>query len=1062
MPPAVAAQGLSTVPGKSIIVSDNPGHATARSPAEIEIEGRNAADRPSKMGGDQIKVKFSAPANTTVATVTELPEGRYKVEYMAPIAGNYHLSITMNGEHIAGSPFKLSVTPPKAQAELCTLQGKALTRLTAGEIGSFTVGFVDKMGNQAPPEELDIRVKPLGSADLPRDEEGDLIVPEKVQKTFDAFDADGSGDIDFSELRQALAQMGMDGDRKATAVLLRRYDSDGGGLSIQEFTMLVADIEIAQRTGYLLRGVVPSQEKGYRDVRYEVRVAGEYQMNINFAAASGGGELPGVPYMLTVHHAKASAEATELPPHLAQGLKTAVGETGSFEVQSMDQYRNKSTRGGDRFKAASTGALTVTCKDLGNGKYEFEYHCDEAGVHRLSITIGDSHIQGSPLAVTCKPGPISVNHCELLHSGEAETVLAGTVMTLRIRARDRFGNETANVQSSGVDFSLDLKRVPGEDFDVSPEVEALYGPRGRLDSCEGFWQAGGVYELTYVPASRGTFRAHVVCVRDPEVTGISGEDGEPIREPVSTFLPMPLVVNPLGPDASKTSLVNADQWRNTIIQAGTRLLMLVHVRDRFGNACSWIGLDPEHGGPLDLQASLSMSGVALSASEAKPSMLHHAPRDESVGVYELKNTMSRSGRFAVVLNLGGRPIANSPLIFNVVAAKAIGLKSRLHPSAAIADAEAAERAIFGAVNNNKPQSPDASIATSQVQGQNSPSPSNPSSPSSNTANRRASRAPTPPPNVNRRASPPPDEAQVQATGDENKDNVQQSQIAATPLVGQLFPLQVRARDSFGNPVYEGGERIDVQVIEPPLEAGSEAAHMLAPKLEYQVRDQDTGVYHIDVTCANPGLHTIIVRLAGVEVIGSPMDFEATRPRVNTAIKTAGKSRGETLYAVAAAIANAAVLWAYRHWETAAEERAGQMYILRKAATGLLYADVRNCFLQWIDSAAHRAHMMGMLNRAARAVRSQLALKGYNAWVEFADSRSRNQRLLMRVAGSMINQRLQRGFSTWFAVLYPNKMKDAMGENIESFVDRDESFVSRVEVRSVVPSMNWGDDDDDDD
>ena len=116
MPPAVAAQGLSTVPSKSIIVSDNPGHATARSPAEIEIEGRNAADRPSKTGGDQIKVKFSAPANTTVATVTELPEGRYKVEYMAPIAGNYQLSITMNGEHIAGSPFKLSVTPPKAQA----------------------------------------------------------------------------------------------------------------------------------------------------------------------------------------------------------------------------------------------------------------------------------------------------------------------------------------------------------------------------------------------------------------------------------------------------------------------------------------------------------------------------------------------------------------------------------------------------------------------------------------------------------------------------------------------------------------------------------------------------------------------------------------------------------------------------------------------------------------------------------------------------------------------------------------------------------------------------------
>ena len=119
MPPApVAAPALSTIPSKSIASGPNLGHATARSPAEFEIEGRNAADRPSKLGGDQIKVKFSAPANTTVATVTELPEGRYKVEYTAPIAGTYQLSVMMNGEHITNSPFKLVVNLPRAQAEL--------------------------------------------------------------------------------------------------------------------------------------------------------------------------------------------------------------------------------------------------------------------------------------------------------------------------------------------------------------------------------------------------------------------------------------------------------------------------------------------------------------------------------------------------------------------------------------------------------------------------------------------------------------------------------------------------------------------------------------------------------------------------------------------------------------------------------------------------------------------------------------------------------------------------------------------------------------------------------
>ena len=146
-------------------------------------------------------------------------------------------------------------------------ESSCLTRLHLADVALRSVLVLPVCLNRAAPEELDVRVKPYGSPDLPRDESGDLIVPDNVQRTFDAFDADGSGDIDFSELRQALAQMGMDGDRKATAVLLRRYDSDGGGLSIQEFTMLVADIDIAHKTGYLMRGVQPAAEKGSREVR---------------------------------------------------------------------------------------------------------------------------------------------------------------------------------------------------------------------------------------------------------------------------------------------------------------------------------------------------------------------------------------------------------------------------------------------------------------------------------------------------------------------------------------------------------------------------------------------------------------------------------------------------------------------------------------------------------------------------------------------------------------------------------------------------------------------------
>ena len=817
---------MQTVPTKSVALGRNCGHATARSPAEFEVEARNAAERPSKQGGDQIKFKLSAPANTTVATISELPEGRYKVEFMAPIVGTYQLTVQMNGEHISGSPFKLTVTHPRAQADLCTLAGRALTRLTAGEVGTFTVSFIDKLGNQAPPEELDIRVKPSGSPDLPRDEEGDLVVPERVQKTFASFDADGSGDIDFSELRLALAQLGMDGDRKAAAVLLRRYDSDGGGLSIQEFTMLVADMQMAQSTGYLLRGVVPSENKGSRDVKIEIRVAGDYEMAIGFAAASGGGALPGSPYTLTVFPGKASPETTELPSEFLTGLKTAVGESGSFLLQAKDQFKNLSIKGGDRIRVSTTSSsLSAEMKDLQNGTYEITYRCDESGIHNLSVTIGEKNVKGSPLAVTCEPGPINVPSCELLHSGVHEDIIAGTEYTLKVRARDRFGNETANVNSSGVGFAVEMQpAVPDNGGGVgrvnassgSPAMRERLGsifgsPRGnlggpppatptlgRMASCEGRWLDGGIYEITYVPATRGVFELHVVCVRD-----IEGAD-EPERSPVSSFFPIPVAVAPLGPDAQMSILLNANRWHHAAHGAGTRLLMLIHLRDRFGNACHWpyeyeprteeeASTEPDQNGPskvvslpavdprldedLVLRVEMHMIGVALDDQEARPNELRVSPRDEAYGQYEARHTLSRAGRFTVILTLGGKPIGGSPLEFTVVAAKAAGIKTRLLLPAATAD------------NKKMATAQPAEVAYSLEQNET-------------TGSFKMSLTSS-------------------TTGENLHTPAAASETIATPLVGQLYRMVLRARDAFGNTVYRGGSNVEVAVVEPPVPPGSE-------------------------------------------------------------------------------------------------------------------------------------------------------------------------------------------------------------------------------------------------
>ena len=67
----------------------------------------------------------------------------------------------------------------------------------------------------------------------------------------------------------------------------------------------------------------------------------------------------------------------------------AVGEPGSFVIQAKDQFSNLSTRGGDRFKVtAGSAALVCSVTDLSDGTHQVKYQCDEAGQHRLAITIG--------------------------------------------------------------------------------------------------------------------------------------------------------------------------------------------------------------------------------------------------------------------------------------------------------------------------------------------------------------------------------------------------------------------------------------------------------------------------------------------------------------------------------------------------------------------------------------------------------------------------------------------------------------------------------------------------
>jgi Ca2+-binding EF-hand superfamily protein len=69
-------------------------------------------------------------------------------------------------------------------------------------------------------------------------------VPARVSATFDEFDVNRSGFLDYAELRNALRKYGVDVNNDVAADILRSYDDNPNGLlDLLEFAKLVADLE---------------------------------------------------------------------------------------------------------------------------------------------------------------------------------------------------------------------------------------------------------------------------------------------------------------------------------------------------------------------------------------------------------------------------------------------------------------------------------------------------------------------------------------------------------------------------------------------------------------------------------------------------------------------------------------------------------------------------------------------------------------------------------------------------------------------------------------------------
>jgi hypothetical protein len=124
----------------------------------IEAFGVDGFRQPD--GGDTffVCIRCTGRGIRIRARVLDYGDGRYNVTYKPTVAGRTHISVSLLGEPLPGSPFQCDVSAPIAHAPNCTLSGEALNQVVAYSPGVFLISFRDVLNRLAHAVDLEVCV----------------------------------------------------------------------------------------------------------------------------------------------------------------------------------------------------------------------------------------------------------------------------------------------------------------------------------------------------------------------------------------------------------------------------------------------------------------------------------------------------------------------------------------------------------------------------------------------------------------------------------------------------------------------------------------------------------------------------------------------------------------------------------------------------------------------------------------------------------------------------------------------------------------------------------------
>ena len=586
--------------------------------------------------GEPFRVSFRGPA-ASHPSLGDNRDGTYTCEWIAPVSGDYLVSVTLRSVPIWGSPFSVRVIENGASPTSSRLVTPGCMTLVAGELACFGVELCDGAGRVAALEPLELRTALRHtSAHASKDGEGSRVPLELTPSeeggmaTF-CLTVAGSYTMHVNLRRKPLpgspfkAEVIPDtacaaasciedvlgvGSRRLvvgeqSAFVLQTLDRHGnacvaGGAHVRASCSAAASRSSSTATPAPARCSVVDRRDGSYLVRVACFQSGAHVLELLL----DGDHVRGSPLPLTASAAPLCPEMTTLPASLPIAV---AGRAAVLQLCCHDAHSNVAQPCAARF--------------------------------RVSL---------SPYTVETPASPRS-------HRGQAEAVSVGG---------------SVGGKAGG--------RVEG-----APRAAARRSdPAAALG---GAWRGGGVYEVRYACAVAGRYLLRVVC----ELADGRRVTVEAHRQ---------LLVTPDAPDAAGSRLtvrasaaacVAADgsvgsgygvvDLSGQSLVAGREFDLRILLRDRCGNACA---AEAAHGtteGGVELLLRGPAGEVKLAAAPPAWAVGSSGTPAAFQGLLCARHMPTQRGEYSLSCTLRGEPCLGSPLRFQVIAAAADGAHTSIEP-----------------------------------------------------------------------------------------------------------------------------------------------------------------------------------------------------------------------------------------------------------------------------------------------------------------------------------------------------------------------------------------------